>query len=715
MFKIGYDKKITMVQGDTGVIRMRISNYELSQGDEVRFAIVNKANPSILLCQHSDKKIVLEKQVTVFEKDGSARIVIYPYDTEYLQPGKYLYEIQVKTKDGRIDTVVPLTSFTMMDGSIQGEFGQTTPSKPEPTPSEIELRFKRLENEIIPELGNRITNVENEIDSINSSLDNIAIDISEYGAIGNGEFNNTSILNSIIEKATKNTIVKIPCGNFLIDNVSFLQKGNITLVGIDKEKTILTIKDGCTLDNINDVLIKDIQFKNLMVKSSYVNDFKMENCKVIDSKSNALFFQNATNIVIKNNEFINIGTTISDKTTFGKAIVFQADNESSPCDNILIDGNYFEEIKGNSAIYLYKNIKDYTIKNNTFKNTVWSAIMHWEFNNLGFGIIENNKIYGAGLGTPSPNDLQAKNSGIGCSAIYTDNSSSNVKVLNNRIYNVVENGIEGAYGEICNNYIYNTGVNSEVRKTPSTEGIYITSSGNGRQIINNNIILRTKLEGIKTNTTSIFDCLEITNNVISDNGGNGSININVKQIINELIISNNTISAIFIWLSTNEKIKKLIINNKCMLKTDNFINFEDGYVYLGEIDNHTLDCYFNNSNWTLSSATTNNNICNIGEWGYIQQVINKQTDTISNKAVLLNIEYISETPTSKESIRVNLGDKNVFINGSDNINKKRNILYNINDNGLKKYTIKVSNSSNFIDTSAFKPVDISFIKVTLLN
>ena len=180
MFKIGYDKKITMVQGDTGVIRMRISNYELSQGDEVRFAIANKANPSILLCQHSDKKIVLEKQVTVFERDGSARIVIYPYDTEYLQPGKYLYEIQVKTKDGRIDTVVPLTSFTLMDGSIQGEYGQTTPSKPEPTPSEIELRFKRLENEIIPELGNRITNVENEIDSVNSSLDDIVININKF-------------------------------------------------------------------------------------------------------------------------------------------------------------------------------------------------------------------------------------------------------------------------------------------------------------------------------------------------------------------------------------------------------------------------------------------------------------------------------------------------------------------------------------------------------
>lgn len=189
MFKIAHDKKITMVQGDTGVIRMKISNHELSQGDEVRFAIVNKANSSMLLCQHSDKKIVLEKQVTVFEKDGTARIVIYPYDTENLQPGKYLYEIQVKTKDGRIDTVVPLVSFTLMEGYIQGEYGQTTPSTPEPTPSEIEVRFKRLENEIIPELGTRVTNVENEIDSISSSLDNITnriVNLENNGTVGGG-------------------------------------------------------------------------------------------------------------------------------------------------------------------------------------------------------------------------------------------------------------------------------------------------------------------------------------------------------------------------------------------------------------------------------------------------------------------------------------------------------------------------------------------------
>ena len=238
MFKINYDKKITMVQGDTGVIRMRIHNYELSQGDEVRFAIVNKANPSILLCQHSDKKIVLEKQVTVFEKDGSARIVIQPYDTEYLQPGKYLYEIQVKTKDGRVDTVVPLTSFTLMDGSIQGEYGQTTPSKPEPTPSEIELRFKRLEEEVIPALGGRVSAVENEMEHVKTNVNSV-ININDFPKLEDDE-DDTNRIKRAIDYSIK-----------LIENKG---KGNHKI--IEFSSGIYTISDTINIPNF--IKIKSI-------------------------------------------------------------------------------------------------------------------------------------------------------------------------------------------------------------------------------------------------------------------------------------------------------------------------------------------------------------------------------------------------------------------------------------------------------------------------
>ena len=313
MFKINYDKKITMVQGDTGVIRMRIHNYELSQGDEVRFAIVNKANPSILLCQHSDKKIVLEKQVTVFEKDGSARIVIQPYDTEYLQPGKYLYEIQVKTKDSRVDTVVPLTSFTLMDGSIQGEYGQTTPSKPEPTPSEIELRFKRIENEIIPELGTRVTNVENEIDSISSSLDDVKnyssefINLFYYGCTENNSDSekNTQIINNLISKG-KNLLIPnmvIPINAPIIIPSNY--KGIIK--GLTKKKSVLKM----ITNSVNIIefrkayqtTITGVLLDNFSIE--YSEKQKTKGCGIYftssdNKKDNWGYFDNAINIEIKN-------------------------------------------------------------------------------------------------------------------------------------------------------------------------------------------------------------------------------------------------------------------------------------------------------------------------------------------------------------------------------------------------------------------------------
>ena len=278
MFKIGYDKKITMVQGDTGVIRMRISNYELSQGDEVRFAIVNKANPSILLCQHSDKKIVLEKQVTVFEKDGSARIVIYPYDTEYLQPGKYLYEIQVVTKDGRTDTVVPLTALTLMDGSIQGEFGQTTPSKPEPTPSEIELRFKRLENEIIPELGNRITNVEKEIDSMESkTCSQLGMVIDD---IGNSEENFRKLISALSEnyKIIVDGDYYIGGSALTLDNVFIDGHGELIFTN---HNTVITVRNKIEVKNvtINGHIETRHDSNTLFIGVSGINEILFDNVK----------------------------------------------------------------------------------------------------------------------------------------------------------------------------------------------------------------------------------------------------------------------------------------------------------------------------------------------------------------------------------------------------------------------------------------------------
>ena len=108
MFIIDNDNSIRMIQGDTGSIRLTLDNYKLSSGDKVTFAMTSS----------SLKRLLIEKNITEFESDGTALIILNGKDTVDIAPGSYLYEIQVITKDGRIDTVIPMTRFKIMEGMI---------------------------------------------------------------------------------------------------------------------------------------------------------------------------------------------------------------------------------------------------------------------------------------------------------------------------------------------------------------------------------------------------------------------------------------------------------------------------------------------------------------------------------------------------------------------------------------------------------------------
>ena len=108
MFIIDDENKIQMVQGDTGSIRLTLENYKLSYGDKVIFAMTSRKL----------KRLLIEKSITKFESDGTALIILNGKDTVDITPGSYLYEIQVITKDGRIDTVIPMTKIKIMEGMI---------------------------------------------------------------------------------------------------------------------------------------------------------------------------------------------------------------------------------------------------------------------------------------------------------------------------------------------------------------------------------------------------------------------------------------------------------------------------------------------------------------------------------------------------------------------------------------------------------------------
>ena len=117
MFVIEKGNKIKIVQGDTGCIRLKINNYPLSEGDEVIFGLASKPQPQVI---EQTNDLLIRKTVTDFDEEGCAHIFIEGEDTLDLEPGVYLYEIQVNTKDGRIDTVVNATKLTILEGIIHG-------------------------------------------------------------------------------------------------------------------------------------------------------------------------------------------------------------------------------------------------------------------------------------------------------------------------------------------------------------------------------------------------------------------------------------------------------------------------------------------------------------------------------------------------------------------------------------------------------------------
>ena len=89
--------KITIINGDTGIIHIQIDNYQLKEGDVLRFTV--KRNLS-----DNDEEIF--KEYVEFEEDGSCILILDSEDTQGLGAGTYYYDVQVSLADGRVDTII---------------------------------------------------------------------------------------------------------------------------------------------------------------------------------------------------------------------------------------------------------------------------------------------------------------------------------------------------------------------------------------------------------------------------------------------------------------------------------------------------------------------------------------------------------------------------------------------------------------------------------
>ena len=100
------ENMISLVQGDTGLLSIALTDYYLGVGDTVHFLVADKTNLAIP---------IMQKCITEF-RNGIGVIPLLPAETLLLEAGEYVYDVRVETKDLRTSTIISQEIFTVVGG-----------------------------------------------------------------------------------------------------------------------------------------------------------------------------------------------------------------------------------------------------------------------------------------------------------------------------------------------------------------------------------------------------------------------------------------------------------------------------------------------------------------------------------------------------------------------------------------------------------------------
>ena len=293
-------------------------------------------------------------------------------------------------------------------------------------PNEIitEEEYNYIKNKV-PELDGRVGIIEDEIEEINTSLEHnmnkkIIVNVSQFGAKGDGITNDTQAINDAIN------YVSTRGGQVVFDNKEYrvskiLVKSNVEIVG--NNATLKQIDGVTSLDHIlafsagvqnikvsninidgnrvinkniyiagiNFLTCSNITLENINVKNvsgdgiffGYVgqlaNNIKMKNVKVENSSRNEIVFSNCKNIVCDN-------FTIISNDAFSSTFEFEKHDTTEILENIHL--NNFTVTTGIEPVKLLTNAKYGDMKNIKLSNITLtgekSYISCMDFNNIEF-------------------------------------------------------------------------------------------------------------------------------------------------------------------------------------------------------------------------------------------------------------------------------------------------------------------------------------------
>lgn len=543
-----------------------------------------------------------------------------------------------------------------------------------------------------------------------------------------------------IKEALKNSkkTVCLSKGTFNIYDMRVFYSSDFTLKGFSPNHTTINFTDapsGVTLlyqavETQKNITFKDLHFKNFPQRFMFTKceNVTFQNCKFSEFPSTCLSFQYCSNIKFIDCVFENIGTEIVDHTTYGYGVQLQY------CTDVLIQGCSFNEVKGNCNIQILRDYDNIIIRNNTITNSVFGGISGWYANQTGDNrplIIENNLLMNIGFGTPSPNnklDEYGTVTGVGCAAIYCGSSGNaayvpNSIIRNNLIIKCREVSIEGSWAFVENNTILYSGVESDIRYTPSRSSIHFRISPSYKEIIRNNTIV-TNVDACITTVGGVSSGgdVVIENNYCCQELEEENIHL-VNCRLESLIIKDNFCNGDIYIHNNNVAYKHFILDNECKSFTLVYpIVFDSGYVNLRD-GCREKDIYFLDYKKAASLSRGNNQELNIGRYGNIRKnlsysssgyVLNDDTDY----TLWIKFKYCSQAVNRAIQFRANPDSASTAFNsvscpGTGGERKIKNVILKPDMETDGSFDVLVSNSSNWYEGDSYQALTVDYIKPTL--
>ncbi|SEN10713.1 hypothetical protein SAMN05192574_102472 [Mucilaginibacter gossypiicola] len=352
-----------------------------------------------------------------------------------------------------------------------------------------------------------------------------SIDLRWFGAKNDGSADVTSILNNVIAFADTVPSAISFIGSYLVNGTVNINNA-VTLEGVSNQSVItgtgvLSFSSGSTGGTICGVTFTGARI------AINCSDVTICNCIFNSINDNAIKLTGTNNnVLILTNTFTNINPT-SDATfnSTGRAVYKTVTNPQGTSDQLRIINNLIDGINSGSCIFISGLSTNILITANIIKNTMGQGVEFYMASYDSTGRVLNNQFYGIGKGRMS-GVTSPYIGGKGCNAIYAGQYQGGtgpfigIDVAGNHIDLCYENGIEGAFNLISNNYVKDTGYDLINFPTESPEGIY------DGHIITNNTIINPGKNGIYYATAgSITDRIITDNYIFNPKGTDSGINL----------------------------------------------------------------------------------------------------------------------------------------------------------------------------------------------